>query len=91
MNVAQLGQAIRQEFKPADLVGLEWQKIIARTTSSGCWKVTVTWALDKFRIEVIALHSAFGEGRVIKRVHAWYARTAAQRANRLFRAYEVKK
>ena len=68
-------------FKPEMLDGMEWQQVVSQSTPAGTYRVEVTWALDHYRITVIR------DERVIKRVKAWYIRTAVSKANRLLKQY----
>ena len=68
-------------FNSEMLDGLEWQQVVSQGTPAGTYRVEITWALDHYRITVVR------EDRVVRRVKAWYVRTAVAKANRWLKKY----
>jgi hypothetical protein len=70
-------------FTTDNIAGLEWQQEVPRQTPQRLYRVSITWELDRYRITVLDIAS----GHLLRRVHAWYPRTAVATANRLLRKY----
>jgi hypothetical protein len=69
------------KFKPADIEGLEWGTIVDRSTPALMYRVEITWALDRYRIEVYRLDCR------MQSTTAWYIRTAIKSANKFLNQY----
>jgi hypothetical protein len=73
-----------ERFELYMLNGLEWQQIAAMPTPNGAYRVEITWALDHYRITVIETKREV----VVRRVKAFYAHTAIERANKFLRQFK---
>lgn len=71
-------------FTVEQIANLEWQQVVPQQTKSNKYRVEITWALDRYRISVRRI----ADGLLIRRVAAWYPRTAIQKANAFLRKYE---
>ena len=83
-----------RQFEAYMLDGLEWQQKVSINTASGKYRVEITWALDRYRVNVWRRGSfcvyACRYTKLIEVRHPLYARTALTTANSLLRRYAEK-
>ena len=77
-----------RQFEAYMLNGLEWQQKVSINTASGKYRVEITWALDRYRVNV--WRRVQERPKLIEVRHPLYARTALTTANSLLRRYAEK-
>lgn len=66
--------------------GIEWQERVSIRTASGQYRVTLTWALDRYRVSVY--RRVQEPEKLIEVRHPRLQRRAVETANRLLKYYE---
>lgn len=80
---AEREDAMLGTFTAKDIEGLEWTKHVTRYSKTKAFAVDITWALDHYRISLIAWQGDV----IVRRFKANYVRSALSRAKQLINKY----